>query len=63
MRRALFTGLLIVLSMLVATTSLAPTVQAQSGSRTLVGFVFDRAEITMLMLYGLWKSPRLSRDL
>jgi hypothetical protein len=43
-RRALFTGLLIVLSMLVATTSLAPTVQAQSGSRTLVGFVFDRAE-------------------
>ena len=43
MKRAL-TGLVLALSLAIAASVIAPASQAQAGSRTLVGFVFDKAE-------------------
>jgi spermidine/putrescine-binding protein len=43
-KRAFTTGLILALAIVLATTALAPAAQAQSATKTLVGFVFDRAE-------------------
>ena len=43
MRRAL-TGVVLALTIAVLAATLAPGAYAQAGARTLVGFVFDRAE-------------------
>ena len=44
MKRASVTGLILALAIVLATTVLAPSAHAQSGTKTLVGFVFDKAE-------------------
>ncbi len=41
MKKAL-TGLLLAITVAVVTSALVPIAQAQAGTRTLVGFVFDR---------------------
>jgi hypothetical protein len=43
-KRASLTGLFLALAIMLATTAFAPSANAQSGTKTLVGFVFDRAE-------------------
>lgn len=44
MKRASVTGLVLTLAIVLATAVLAPRALAQSGTKTLVGFVFDKAE-------------------
>ena len=44
MKKASLTGLLLALALIAATTLITPPAHAQSGTRTLVGFVFDKAD-------------------